>query len=115
MFIHNSNLDGAPFSDTTKLFHAELTRLSLKINAHWREIAGLAELDIDEVENVNGDNINYPQPKDKAKKILIMINQKTDFSREKLCSHLKEVGLKNLVQGVSIGMAGHEQDNDTSG
>ena len=76
----------------------EITRLSLRIVRHWKEIARLAQLDRGEVENVERvENIQYPEPKDKARKILTMINEKIDFSRTKLARLLKEQGL--LEQG----------------
>ncbi|CAB4028711.1 Hypothetical predicted protein [Paramuricea clavata] len=89
--------------DTTKLSHRELTRLSLKIVGKYNEIAGLANLEKCKVENVNLDPFNYPEPKDKAKKVLIMISDQTNFSRKGLGNYLKEVGLHDLVDEVVQG------------
>jgi hypothetical protein len=77
--------------------------LSPQITRKWREIAGLAELEEGEVENVNQSNIPYPEAKDKARKILTMISNKPNFSRKKLAEHLEEVKLCNLVDVVLRG------------
>jgi hypothetical protein len=79
--------------------------LSTRIVGKWEEIAGLYDgLDKGEVENVKRvDNIQYPEPKDKAKKILTMINDLPNFSRRKLADILEEVGLHDRMEEVLKG------------
>ena len=79
--------------------------MSTRIVGKWEEIAGLyVELDKGEVDNVRRlDNIQYPEPKDKAKKILSMINELPIFSRRKLADFLKEVGLHDRMAEVLNG------------
>ncbi|CAB4000868.1 Hypothetical predicted protein [Paramuricea clavata] len=96
-------LDEEPVCDTTKLSHRELTRLSIKIVGEYDVIAGLANIDKCEVENVNQDYINYRQPKHRAKQILSMIIDRTNFSRKELGDCLKEAGLHDLVDEVVQG------------
>ena len=93
----------------------EITRLSLRIIPHWKEIAGLANLDKGEVANVKQvDNIQFAQPKDKAGQILTMINEKADFSRKELGGHLEEVGLRDLVDKVLKGTLRQSPDQAVS-
>ena len=93
----------------------EITRLSRRIVRHWKEIAHLAQLDRGEVENVERvENIQYPEPKDKARKILTMINEKTDFSRTKLASLLKEQGLLEQADEVLKGTLRQSPDDACS-
>jgi ribosomal protein S26 len=77
--------------------------LSQRIVAGWSVIAGLANLDRNEIENVNCENISYPQPKDKAARILSLINNRSDFSRRKIGNILEEAGISALVDDVLKG------------
>ena len=92
-------------TEFSKLSERELTRLSTRVVTRWEEIAGLADgLDKGEVENVRRvDNMQYPQPKDKAKQILEMINDNPNFSRKKIADILKEIGLHEQVHEVLNG------------
>ena len=93
----------------------EITRLSLRIVRHWKEIAGFAQLDRGEVENVERvENIQYPEPKHKARKILSMINEKTDFSRTKLAKILKEQSLLEQADEVIKGTLRQSPDDACS-
>ena len=92
-------------TEFTKLCERELTRLSTRVVTKWEQIAGLSDgLDKGEVENVRRvDNIQYPQPKDKAKQILEMINDSPNFSRKQFADILKEVGLHEQAHEVLNG------------
>ena len=83
-----------------------------KIVTKWREIAGYANLDVGEVENVDRNNVKYLEPKEKASQILAMISNKHNFSRKELGSHLNEAKLCNLVDLVLKGTLRHPPDDD---
>lgn len=101
-----SILDEEQFGDATKLSHRELTRLAGKIVTRWKVIAGLANLNKDQVDNVDL-SLRLTGPRDKAAEILSMINRKADFSRKELVCHLEEAGLNYLADEVLNGSYRH--------
>jgi hypothetical protein len=76
----------------------------------YKLIAGLADLGRGKAANVYLDQ-NYPEPKDKANQILLMISDQTSFSRKKLGDHLGEVGLDDLVDNVVLGTLRRSPDD----
>jgi hypothetical protein len=55
-------------------------------------LRSVLHLENSEVENVNRDHINYPEPKDKAARILVLIINRPKFSRKELGKTFKEAG-----------------------
>ena len=58
-------------------------------------------------------NVHYTEPRQKAEQILLMINEKPDFSRRNLGDILVEANLDELVDEVLSGQLRHPAgDND---
>ncbi|XP_028399879.1 NFX1-type zinc finger-containing protein 1-like isoform X2 [Dendronephthya gigantea] len=86
-----------------KLNRREITRLSKGIVMRWEELSALENIPRGDFENLFKDNVNYPEPRKKAEKCLVMINEKSDFSREILACHLEELNLHELAGFVRSG------------
>jgi hypothetical protein len=65
-------------------------------------------LENSEVENVNRDHINYPEPKDKAARILVLIINRPKFSRKELGKTFKEAGFWSLADDLQKGTFYHK-------
>ena len=76
------------------------------------EIAGLANLDKGEQNNVFCNPVL--EPKDKARKILTMINEEPTFSRKKLCGYLKELNLCEEANEVLNGTLRSQSSDDAA-
>ena len=79
----------------------EIVRLSQQIGGRYDELGNLASLS--SIENIRSNNVQYPKPEQKATQILIMINRKSNFSRNELAAHLKEMSLEDVADDVLHG------------
>ena len=82
-----------------ELSHRELTLLSKKCGAKWDEIAGLANLEKEDVDNMDSDD-RFRSPRKKCKEIFSMISKDPEFSRKKLACILEEAKLHAAVKDL---------------
>ena len=91
------------FCDATKLSPREAELLAREIILDCGRIARLSNLQKSEIDNVTRDDKHYPEPINKAARILSLISEKPEFSRKRLAEDLGKVGYVDLVDKVLKG------------
>ena len=87
---------------STRLSSREMYRLSRRIAVDWENLAAVMNIERPKRDGIRC-NMHYNDARSKAEKILAMFNNEKDFSREKLCQYLKEIGQLELTAPVKKG------------
>ncbi|XP_046855777.1 uncharacterized protein LOC124448845 isoform X2 [Xenia sp. Carnegie-2017] len=83
----------------TKLTTEEIEKISQKAATDWNELGGLLEIPIEQRHEINVNRKSFPNPSAKAKKILEIFNERTDFDRHLLkeCLEKKYLYLDEIL------------------
>ena len=77
----------------TKLSSEEIEKISQKVATDWNELGGLFEIPFKQRDEITVNHNSYPNSSAKAKKILKIFNERTDFDRHLLKKYLGEINL----------------------
>ncbi|XP_046856690.1 uncharacterized protein LOC124449821 [Xenia sp. Carnegie-2017] len=77
----------------TKLTTEEMEKISQKAATDWNKLGGLLEIPIERRDEIFVNHKCFPNPSAKAKKILEIFNERTDFDRHLLKKYLGEIYL----------------------
>ncbi len=89
--------------DDTRLSSREMYRLSQRIVVDWEALAGLMNITRAERDEIRFNYFLYNDSRSRAEKILSIVNQREDFSREELAARLEEIQQLELVEPVTTG------------
>ncbi len=91
-----------PLRDNTPLSSREMYRLGQRIVLDWDSLAGLMDITRAEIDVIRY-SLLYDNSRSRAEKILSIINNKKDFSREKLAACLKGMQMLDLISPIITG------------
>ncbi|XP_046856643.1 uncharacterized protein LOC124449783 isoform X2 [Xenia sp. Carnegie-2017] len=77
----------------TKLTTEEIEKIIQKAATDWNTLGGLLEIPFEKRDEINVNHKSFPNPSAKAKKILEIFNERTDFDRLLLKKYLGEINL----------------------
>ncbi|XP_046855517.1 uncharacterized protein LOC124448600 [Xenia sp. Carnegie-2017] len=77
----------------TKLTTEEIEKISQKAATDWNTLGGLLEIPFEQRDEITVNHKSYPNPSAKAKKILKVFNERTDFDRHLLKKYLGEINI----------------------
>ena len=91
-----------PLRDNTPLSSREMYRLSQRIVLDWDSLAGLMDITTAERDDIRYSCL-YNNSRSRAEKILSIINNKKNLSREKLAACLKGMQMLDLISPIITG------------